>query len=56
MSSPPTLRTGSVDTLYVNGVKCKKGKVRPCSITERRVPELIPVLGSQPAGEMKQVK
>jgi len=26
----------------------KKG--RPCSITERRVPELIPVLGSQPAG------
>ena len=26
----------------------KKG--RPCSITVRRVPELIPVLGSQPAG------
>jgi len=24
----------------------------PCSITERRVPELIPVLGSQPAGDM----
>ena len=52
MSSPPTLRMGSVDTLYFNGVKCKKGKVRPCSITERRVPELIPVLGSQPAGEV----
>jgi len=24
----------------------------PCSITERRVPELIPVLGSQPAGDV----
>jgi len=24
-----------------------------CSITERRVPELIPVLGSQPAGDVK---
>jgi len=28
----------------------KKGKASPYSITERRVPELIPVLGSQPAG------
>ena len=27
----------------------KKGKGNPHSITERRVPELIPVLGSQPA-------
>ena len=26
----------------------KKGKGSPFSITERRVPELIPVLGSQP--------
>jgi len=26
----------------------KKGKGSPYSITERRVPELIPVLGSQP--------
>ena len=24
----------------------------PCSITERRVPEPIPVLGSQPAGDV----
>jgi len=24
----------------------------PCSITERMVPELIPVLGSQPAGDV----
>jgi len=30
--------------------KCKKGS--PYSITERRVPELIPVLGSQPAGDV----
>jgi len=27
-------------------------KGRPCSINERRVLELIPVLGSQPAGEV----
>jgi len=30
----------------------KKGKGSPYSVTERRVPELIPVLGSQPAGDM----
>ena len=30
----------------------KKGKGIPYSITERRVPELIPVLGSQPAGDV----
>jgi len=29
----------------------QKGKGSPCSIAERRVPELIPVLGSQPAGD-----
>ena len=29
-----------------------KGKGNPYSITERRVPELIPVLGSQPAGDV----
>jgi len=29
-----------------------KGKGSPYSITERRVPELIPVLGSQPAGNV----
>jgi len=29
-----------------------KGKGSPYSITERRVPELIPVLGSQPAVDM----
>ena len=30
----------------------KKGKGSSYSITERRVPELIPVLGSQPAGDV----
>jgi len=30
----------------------EKGKCSPYSITERRVPELIPVLGSQPAGDV----
>jgi len=30
----------------------KKGKGCPYSITERRVPELIPVLGSQPASDV----
>jgi len=29
-----------------------KGKDSPYSISERRVPELIPVLGSQPAGDV----
>ena len=31
--------------------QARKGKVSPCLITEHRVPELIPVLGSQPAGD-----
>jgi len=30
----------------------RKGKGSPYSIAERRVPELIPVLGSQPAGDV----
>jgi len=30
----------------------KKGKGSPYSITERRVPELISVVGSQPAGDV----
>jgi len=33
-------------------VNCIKGKVSPYSITERRVPGLIPVHGSQPAGDV----
>jgi len=31
-----------------------KGKGSPYSITKRRVPELIPVLGSQPAGAVSR--
>jgi len=31
-----------------------KGKGSPYSITDRRVPELIPVLGSQPAGDVSR--
>ena len=30
----------------------KKGKGSPYTITERRVPDLIPVIGSQPAGDV----
>jgi len=30
----------------------RKGKGSPYSIAERTVPELIPVLGSQPAGDV----
>ena len=37
-----------INALYVS----LKGKGSPYSITERRVPELIPVLGSQPAGDV----
>jgi len=33
-------------------LEVKKVKGSPYSITERRVPELIPVLGSQPAGDV----
>jgi len=32
--------------------RLKKGKRSPYSITERSVPELIPVLGSQPVGDV----
>jgi len=37
--------------IYPVGVQVK-GKGSPNSITERRVPELIPVLSSQPAGDV----
>jgi len=33
-------------------VETREGKASPYSITERRVPELILVLGSQPAGDV----
>jgi len=38
----------------LNSTGIKKGKGSPYLITERRVPELIPVLGSQPAGGVSQ--
>ena len=39
--------------LVFDATGCKvKGKGSPYSITERRVQELIPVLGSQPAGDV----
>ena len=38
--------------MHFRATVTKKGKRSPCSITERRVPELIPVLGSQPAGDV----
>jgi len=34
------------------GAVVKKGKGSPYSIAKRRVPELIPVLGSQPTGDV----
>jgi len=39
----------SAETLYRD---LKKGKGSPYSIAQRRVPELIPVLGSQPASDV----
>jgi len=36
----------------LNDVAIKKGKGSPYSITERRVPELMLVLGSQPADDV----
>ena len=41
----------NAQAVYNCGCICKKGKGSLYSITERRVPELIPVLGSQPAGD-----
>ena len=37
---------------YATGIYTLKRKGSPYSITERNVPELIPVLGSQPAGDV----
>ena len=44
-------RTRSVVTTD-NMQSTRKGKHSPHSITERRVPEMIPVVGSQPAGDV----
>ena len=45
MKSPVTEKEASVSVVKI-------GKGSPYSITERRVQELIPVLGSQPAGDV----
>ena len=42
------MRSGA---FVVSGSNRQEGKGSPYSITEHRVPELIPVLGSQPAGD-----
>jgi len=44
--------TGVPFELSASADMSKKGKGSPYSITERRVPELIPVLGSQPARDV----
>jgi len=44
LTTPPHVK-------YVATLPCKKGKGSPCSITDSRVPEQIPV-GSQPAGDV----
>ena len=48
---------GKARTKYVftRATQCQrriKGKGSPYSVTERRVPELIPVLSNQPAGDV----
>jgi len=49
---PSTLAQYKVSSHYSVSSLVKKGKGSPYSITERRVPELIAVLGSQPAGDV----
>ena len=41
----------ALKTYFIPSLCCYK-KASPYSITERRVPELIPVLGSQPPGDV----
>ena len=48
IGSLPRTSSFGVDTIG----RVKKGKGSPHSITERRVPELISVLGSQPADDV----
>ena len=54
-AAPISLATSSavtVDQLHRLYLTVKKGKGSPYWIAERRVPELIPVLDSQPAGDV----
>jgi len=49
---PPSTPTGVTTLHCITYCLVEKGKGSPYSIAERRVPELIPVLGSQPAGDV----
>jgi len=49
---PHSLATWPNNYAAANDVSAKKGKGSPYSITKCRVPELIPVLGSQPSGDV----
>jgi len=60
LPDPPT---NSVKALKAHGIKgmvkkvnkkSKKGKGSPYSITKHMVPEMIPALGSQPAGDVSR--
>jgi len=52
--SPPCLGYVAHILLLLLLLTWQKGKGSQYSIAERRVPELIPVLGSQPAGEVSR--
>jgi len=54
VSQPLSIAIAVCPVLIFCPAEGKKGS--PYSITERRVPELIPVLGSQPAGDMSQTR
>ena len=49
-STPLEVPSNSSAVVVETQGRIKKGKGSPYSITQRRVPELIAVLGSQPAG------
>jgi len=49
---PPNQQRQSTEGNSASETLIKKGKGSPYSIAERRVLELIPVLGSQPAGDV----
>ena len=46
------MQSSKVSGFILLCIAIKKGKGSPYSIAERRVPELIPVLGNQPAGDV----
>jgi len=50
---PTTATLGTPWVVHTHAARYCAKKVSPHSITERRVPELIPDFGSQPAGDMR---